>query len=255
MKMLPRIIPVLLLHKEGLYKTVKFSAPKYVGDPINAVKVFNDKEVDELVFLDIDATKENREPNYDLLKQIASECFMPLCYGGGIKNIEQIRKILKLGFEKVAINSEAVRNPEFIKQSSQVFGSSTIVVSIDYKSTFLSGKYPFAENGKMKAKTNLLNFVKLVEEMGAGEILLNCIENDGLMQGYDLQTIDLVSKSVSIPVIACGGAGKLTDFSQAIQHQASAAAAGSMFVFYGPHRAVLISYPDTHELKQLFENY
>lgn len=246
-----RVIPCLLLKSDGLVKTVKFSQPKYVGDPINAVKIFNEKEVDELVFLDITATIENRKPPFDLISRIASECFMPFCYGGGITTVEDIAELFKLGVEKVAINTQALRNPSLIERAAESFGSQSIVVSIDAKKN-LFGKYRvFMHGGRKSAKIDPVSFAKQMEAAGAGELLLNSIDRDGTGQGYDLELIRTVSESVRIPVIACGGAGKLDDFSEAVKDAgASAVAAGSLFVFQGPHRAVLITYPATSELER-----
>ena len=249
---IPRVIPVLLFHKGGLYKTVKFKNPVYIGDPINAIKVFNDKEVDELILLDIDATRNKTEPNYSLISNIASECFMPVCYGGGIKNTNQIKKILRLGIEKIAINSQAVTDPGFVKSASEQFGSSTIIVSIDYKKDILGIPRVYIQNGNVKTKYKPLELSLLLQDKGAGELLLNSIDRDGIMTGYDLNLINAVARSLQIPVIACGGAGRIEHFSEAIQNQASAVAAGSMFVFYGAHKAVLINYPFIEDLKKIF---
>lgn len=248
----PRIIPVLLLKNKGLVKTVRFSDPKYVGDPINAVRIFNEKEVDELIFLDITATSEKRKPNFEYLEKIAGECFMPLCYGGGITSLSDIRKIINLGVEKVSINSFAYSNQSFIKEAANEFGSSTIVVSVDVKKN-LWGKYVIAlNNGKTLTKTDPIEYVRIIEEMEAGEILLNSVERDGVMNGYDLDLISKISGSVKIPVVACGGAKDLDDFKNALKAGASALAAGSMFVFHGKLKAVLISYPSQKDLKSTF---
>lgn len=244
----PRVIPILLLQNDGLVKTTKFKDPRYVGDPINAIKIFNDKEVDELVFLDILASKGKKSIDYELISNIASECFMPLCYGGGIKDIESIRKILQLGVEKIAINSYAFENPNLIKEAALLFGTSTIVISIDVKKN-LFGKYEIWTNGgTKKIKTGLNEAVLEMEQLGAGEILINSIDKDGTMIGYDCKLIEQVSKLVSIPVVAAGGAGKISDFTTAINSGASAVAAGSMFVFHGKHKAVLITYPSRKEI-------
>lgn len=246
-----RVIPCLLLKHDGLVKTVKFSQPKYVGDPINAVKIFNDKEVDELIFLDITATIENRKPPFDLISRIASECFMPFCYGGGITTVEEIAKLFKLGVEKVAINTQALTNPSLIERAAERFGSQSVVVSIDVKKN-LFGKYRvFSHGGRKSVKVDPVSFAQQMEQTGAGEILLNSMDRDGTGAGYDLELIRSVTESVRIPVIACGGAGKLDDFSSAVKTAgASAVAAGSLFVFQGPHRAVLITYPAMSELER-----
>jgi imidazole glycerol-phosphate synthase subunit HisF len=247
-----RVIPCLLLRNNGLVKTVKFKNSTYIGDPINAVKIFNEKEVDELIFLDIDASVEKKQPPFNLLRNIAGECFMPLCYGGGISNINQISEILKCGVEKVSINTCAVKNPEFIKEAADIFGSSTIVVAIDVRKSFL-GKYQiYLNGGKINTGKDPLEFVKLVEQMGAGEVFLNSIDKDGTMMGYDLDLIKKISASVKIPVIACGGAGTVDHMHAAIQNGAAAVSAGSFFVFHGKRRAVLISYPNVNEIKFIF---
>ena len=247
-----RVIPCLLLKNQGLVKTVKFKDPKYVGDPINAVKIFNEKEVDELLFLDITATVENRKPNFPIISDIASECFMPFGYGGGVKDLNDMKELFNLGVEKVIINSYAVENPEFIKKAADLFGSQSVVVSIDVKNTLL-GKYEvFTYSGKKNTKLEPVNFAREMQEMGAGEIFLNSIDRDGTMQGYDIELIKLVSQSVTVPVVACGGAGKIEDFAEAVKKGgASAVAAGSMFVFHGKHRAVLINYPSVQVLESI----
>ncbi len=247
-----RVIPCLLLRNKGLVKTVKFKDTTYIGDSINAVKIFNEKEVDELMFLDIDATNKKTEPPYKLIQNIAEECFMPFCYGGGIKTIEQIRKITKSGAEKIAINTEAFKNPQFIKNASDEFGSSTIVISIDVKKN-LFGKYNvFINGGKKKTHSNPLDYAKKVEQYGAGEIIINSIDRDGTMTGYDIDLISTISDNVNVPVIALGGAGNIEHIKEVIKKgKASAAAAGSFFVFHGRRKAVLISYPDYEEIKRV----
>ncbi|MGB0383230.1 MAG: AglZ/HisF2 family acetamidino modification protein [Ardenticatenaceae bacterium] len=251
--MRPRVIPCLLLRNKGLVKTVKFKDPTYLGDPINVVKIFNDKEVDELVFLDITATLENRKPRFEYLAEIASECFMPLGYGGGLRNLDDIRRLFSIGIEKVAINSYAVENPSFIQEAADLFGSQSIVVSIDVKKNWF-GKYQlFTHGGKKATGLDPVHFAVQMADMGAGEILLNSIDRDGTMKGYDLALIRRVSEAVDIPVVACGGAGNINDLADAVKKgKASAAAAGSMFVFQGRHRAVLISYPTENELRRAF---
>ncbi len=245
-----RVIPSLLIHKDGLVKSVRFKDYKYVGDPINAVKIFNDKEVDELVMMDIDATKENRSPNIARIAEIAGEAFMPVAYGGGITTVQQIKDILFNGIEKVIINKAAHTQPELITEAAALFGSQTIVVSIDVKKN-LFGRYKvYTDNGRNNTGIDPTVFAIQVAQLGAGEILLNSIDRDGTYQGYDLPLIKSVSDAVSIPVIAIGGASSVDDFQQAINNGASATAAGSMFVFQRPHQAVLISYPDYELLKQ-----
>lgn len=251
--LMTRVIPCLLLRNQGLVKTVKFKDPKYVGDPINAVKIFNDKEVDELLFLDITATVERKGPPMKVLAEIASECFMPLAYGGGIRSMEDVRQIFAVGVEKVCINTHAVEQPNFIRQASDIFGSQSIVVSIDVKKS-LFGKYEVYTHGGTKGtKLDPRDHAVRMEQMGAGELFLNAIDRDGTQQGYDIDLIRTVAAAVRIPVIACGGAGTVAHFREAVkQGGAAAVSAGSMFVFHGKHRAVLISYPGQEELKQAF---
>ena len=236
-----RIIPCLLLQNSGLVKTIKFSNPKYIGDPINAVKIFNNKEVDELIFLDITATTNSHSPNLELLSDIMSEAFMPFSYGGGIKELNDIEKVLRIGAEKVIINTSSIKNPEFIKQASIKFGSQSVIVSIDVKR--INNKYEiFIKNGKEATGISPVDFAVQIEKMGAGEIFLNSIDKDGTMEGYNLDLIKEVSQVVNIPVIVCGGAKNNEDFNRAIKAGASAVSAGSMFVFFGPNKAVLINY-------------
>jgi cyclase len=248
-----RVIPCLLLRNQGLVKTVRFKEPKYVGDPINTVKIFNEKEVDELVFLDITATTEDKRPNLKILSEIASECFMPLGYGGGIREIDDIKNILGLGVEKVIINSQAVETPAFVNQAADLFGSQSIVLSIDARKNRFGNYEIFTHGGKKGTGLDPVPFSVRMQGLGAGELLLTSIDRDGTMAGYDLELTRRVSESVDIPVIACGGAGKLEDFADAVKiGGASAVAAGSFFVFQGKHRAVLIQFPAPGELRRLF---
>lgn len=246
-----RVIPSLLIHKGGLVKSVQFKDYKYVGDPINAVKIFNEKEVDEIAIIDIDATRENRAPNIAAIAEIASEAFMPMAYGGGITTIAQIKEILYNGIEKVIINKAAHTNPALITEAAGLFGNQSVVVSIDVKKVFLKGYRVFTDNGKNNTGLHPVAFAQQVAALGAGEILLNSIDKDGTFTGYDVALIEQVSKAVSIPVIAIGGATTVNDFKLAKHAGASALAAGSMFVFQRPHRAVLISYPTRQELKEV----
>lgn len=249
---LKRIIPCLLLRDNGLVKTIKFKKSTYIGDPINAVKIFNEKEVDELVFLDIDATKNKKLPPYELIQDIATECFMPFCYGGGITSIDQIRQIIASGAEKVAINLAAFQNPTFIQEAAKVFGSSTIVVSVDYKKSLFGKQQVYVNGGKKSTGRHPVDYAKEMEQLGAGELFLNSIENDGVMTGYDIEMMRKVTDAVSIPVIACGGAGENAHFKQAFQEgKASAVAAGSVFVYQGKKRGVLISYPSSQEINEI----
>jgi len=248
-----RIIPCLLLRNNGLVKTVKFKDSTYIGDPINTVKIFNEKEVDELFFLDIDATKLRKEPPYDLIQNIASECFMPFAYGGRIHSSQQIERIIKSGAEKVIINTNAFLKKDFLTEVVRQFGSSTIAVSIDVKKEFLKGNIVYVKDGTQSTGLGPVEYAKRIENEGAGEILINSIDRDGVMGGYDIELIRSVSDSIKIPVIACGGAGTLNDFRLAVcEGGASAVAAGSFFVFHGKRRAVLITYPSYSEISDLF---
>jgi imidazole glycerol-phosphate synthase subunit HisF len=248
----PRLIPCLSIQDRGLVKTTKFTNPRYLGDPINAVKIFNGKGVDELCVLDITASSENRDPDFEYLKDIASEAFMPLSYGGGITNINQIEKLFYIGFEKVIINTSFIRNPDLIKEAVGLAGSQSIVVSIDVKTEFFGRRSCYINDGLTKVKENPITLAKKAEELGAGEILLNSINNDGVMKGYDVDLVKDVTEVVSIPVIACGGAKDINDFKTVIEKGgAHAAAAGSMFVYYGGQKAVLITSPEEKELINL----
>lgn len=244
-----RVIPCLLLRGHGLVKTRKFKDPVYVGDPVNAVRIFSEKEVDELVILDIDASREGREPNYELVAEIAGECFMPVAYGGGISTLAQARKLIRCGIEKVVINSASVESTDFIREIADVFGSQAVVGSIDAKKTLLGGHRVFVKSGTIDAKLKPEDHAAILEQAGAGEIFLNSIDSDGQMQGFDLPLIQKVAHRVNVPLIACGGAGTVTHLREAIiEGGASAVAAGSMFVFHGKHRAVLINYPSDTSL-------
>jgi cyclase len=249
---LPRIIPVLLLKNAGLVKTEQFKNPKYIGDPLNAVKIFNDKEVDELIFLDTLASPENKKIPLEFLAEVAEECFMPLAYGGGIKTIDDIRTILKVGVEKVILNSIVYSDLDFVKKAVNDFGSSTICVSLDFKKNFW-GKYELYSNGGRKhEKIDWIELIQKLDDIGVGELMLNSIDRDGTMKGYDLDLLKKVTAMVKMPVIVCGGAGSVKDFDEAINEcGASACAAGSMFVFHGKHRAVLISYPEQEIIKPI----
>ena len=247
-----RVIPVLLLHEGGLVKSVRFRNYVYVGDPINAVKIFNEKEIDEIVVLDIDASKEKRGPDIQRIREITSEAFIPLAYGGGISTIEQVKELFYTGVEKVIFNYQAVHRPALITESAKLVGSQSVVVSIDVKKNWL-GKYKVHTlNGTEQSNFDPVSFAKQATEAGAGEIFLNAIDKDGTYSGYDLELVKQVSDAVSVPVIACGGASETTDFAKAVAAGASAVAAGSMFVFQRPHQAVLISYPSQEELKAKF---
>jgi cyclase len=249
----PRVIPILLLKGMGLVKSVQFKNYRYIGDPINAVKIFNDLKADELVFLDILASKEKRTISLDFVRNVGDEANMPFAVGGGIRTVQQIKEIINAGAEKVIINTYSVEDPDFIKRASDEFGSSTIVVSIDVKRKLFGKKQVYILGGSKATNINPVDFAKIVESKGAGEIIINSIDKDGTMSGYDLDLIKDVSSSVTIPVVAAGGAGNYNDFTKAVNESyASAVAAGSIFVYHGPRKAVLINYPSVVELNKYF---
>ena len=240
----PRAIPCLLLRGNGLVKTRKFRNPVYLGDPVNAIRIFSEKEVDELIILDIDATVEKRDPNYDLIAEMAGEAFMPVAYGGGIHCISQIRRLIRSGIEKIVINTAATQSTNIITEAANIFGSQAVVAAVDIKKS-LFGRYKVVSHaGTLEVDIELDEYIQLLVESGAGEIFLNSVDCDGVMEGYDLTLIKKVSQRVNVPIIASGGAGKIEDMSLAISEGgASAVAAGSLFVFYGKHKAVLMNYP------------
>jgi cyclase len=252
----PRIIPCLLIKNGGLVKTVGFDKPKYVGDPINAVRIFNEKEVDELVVLDIDATYQNREPNYKLIANLATECRMPLCYGGGVRTPEQVQKIISLGVEKVALSAAAVSTPELISQAAQWVGSQSVVVVLDVRKVGLLRRYEvFTHNGTRGTGLDPVTWAKTIEKMGAGEVVLNSIDLDGEMKGYDLRLVEGVRQATTLPLTVLGGAGSLAHLEELIHRFGTiGAAAGSLFVFKGKYKAVLINYPSRAEKDALLAN-
>lgn len=249
----PRLIPCLLVHNGGLVKTVHFSAPKYVGDPINAVRIFNEKEVDELTVLDIDATVKGAEPDYQLISHLASECRMPLCYGGGVRTVAQIEKIISLGVEKVAISAAAVETPALIADAAARVGSQSVVVVIDVKMTgMLRRQEVVTHNGSRRTGLNPVDFARKVTELGAGEIVINSVDRDGGMKGYDLDLVEQIRHAVHLPLTVLGGAGSLDDINKLVdRYGIIGAAAGSLFVFKGKYRAVLINYPNRAEKEAL----
>jgi imidazole glycerol-phosphate synthase subunit HisF len=245
----PRIIPVLLLKNLALVKSIQFKKHKYIGDPINAVRIFNDLKADELAFLDIEASLNNRLISLDFVKNVGEEANMPFAVGGGIKSIEDIKAVISAGAEKVIINTFAAQNPNFIKQASDAFGSSTIVVCIDVKKKMFRGERTWILSGSRSTNYTPLEFASLMEENGAGEIIIQSIEKDGMMEGYDIELIKSVSTAISIPVVALGGAGSKEDLINAYKNGfANGLAAGSLFVYQGTKRGVLINYPDKDEL-------
>lgn len=247
----PRLIPALTMINRGLVKTQQFKKPRYIGDPINTVKIFNNKGVDELCILDIRATTEKRGPDFEYLKEIASEAFMPLSYGGGITTLEEIEQLFYIGYEKVILNTAFIENPKLIQEAVAYAGSQSVVVSIDIKKTRFKGLQGFIHAGKESTKADPVSLAKLAESLGAGEILLTSIDHEGLTQGYDLELIKAISNAVNIPVIANGGAATIQDFKEALDVGAHAVAASSLFVFYGRQKAVLITAPEEKELIKL----
>lgn len=255
--LLPRIIPFLMIHNKGLYKSVQFKDYKYVGDPINAVKIFNEKEVDELIIADIDATTRSKVINYKLIENLASESRMPLCYCGGIKNLEQAEKILSLGVEKIGLSSIAIEKPEIISKISSKIGNQSVVVVIDVKKSFFSGEFHIrTHNGKNKIKENLFKFIEIAQSLGAGEILINFIDKDGTMNGYNLDLIEQIYQKCAIPLTVIGGAADFSDIQKCIsKFGIIGTAAGSCFVFKGKYKAVLINYPTKVEKNRLMKDY
>jgi imidazole glycerol-phosphate synthase subunit HisF len=252
----PRIIPCLLVHDKGLVKTVHFKDPKYVGDPINAVRIFNEKESDELMVLDIDATAEGREPDYNMIAKLAAECRMPLCYGGGVKTAEQALRIFSLGVEKIAVSSAAVKTPDLISEMADKVGSQSVVVVLDVKKKLLGGYEMYTHNGKKATGINPIEWVQKMERAGAGEIVVNSIDRDGEMRGYDMTLADKIRKATSLPLTILGGAGSLDDIGGLIQkYRVIGASAGSLFVFKGVYKAVLINYPTWEEKDRLIKKF
>ena len=255
MRDLPRVIPCLLIDNRRLVKSVKFGKTKYVGDPVNAVRIFNDKEVDEIVILDIAAARTRARPDFDFIHQLASECFMPMAYGGAVSSVEDAQRLFAIGVEKVCINTAAMRDPRLLAAAADRFGGQSIVASIDVKRNLFSGYSIRCSGGRSKVQSKLSSIVACVERLGVGEIFINSIDRDGMMSGYDIDLLRAVTARATVPVIACGGAGKLSDLRDAIAlGGASAVAAGSLFVFSGPHRAVLITYPERAKLLEVFDD-
>ncbi|WP_312304237.1 AglZ/HisF2 family acetamidino modification protein [Chryseobacterium sp.] len=248
----PRIIPSLLIQDNGLVKTVNFKNPKYVGDPINAVRIFNEKEVDELAIFDIDATAKGLEPNYSLIERIANQSRMPLCYGGGVKTVEQAQRIFGLGIEKIALSSAVLQNPQLITQIAERVGAQSVIVVLDVKKKLFGGYEVYTHNGKKSTGINPFKFAEEAQKLGAGEIIINSIDQDGVMKGYDMGLIDKVREKISLPLTVLGGAGSLNDIKQVVdKHGIIGVAAGSLFVFKGVYKAVLINYPSFDEKEAL----
>ncbi len=246
-----RVIPFLLITKDGLVKTTNFKNKRYIGDPINAVKIFNEKYADELAILDIDASKKGHEINFDFINQIISEAFMPISYGGGIKNIKDIERLFKIGVEKICLNSIVFENIEVIKEAIDIFGSQSIICSLDLKKNLFGKYYAFSHSGTKKQKITIKNLIKKVKDLGFGELIVNDINFEGKMKGYNLELIKEFSENLEIPVVALGGAGNYNDLKDAISIGASAVGVGSMFVYHGPLKAVLISYLSQEEIFEL----
>lgn len=251
MSVYPRVIPVLLVSDGYLVKPVKFQGDKYIGDPINAVRIFNEKQVDELVICDIDASISGSGPNYTLIEEIASEAFMPVGYGGGVRSADEARRITGIGVEKVVLNTAAVERPETITEISQALGASSTVVSVDAKKRMTGGWDTFSRRGSRRTGLSPAEAARRAQDLGAGEILVSSIDRESTFSGYDLRLVESVAAAVTVPIVALGGAGSFSDFAPVIEAGASAAAAGSMFVLNGRHRAVLISYPSPAEIRSL----
>ena len=244
-----RVIPILLFGEGGLYKTVQFTKPTYIGDPINAVKIFNEKEVDELLLLDIEASRKNRRPDFKRIAEIAGEAFMPMGYGGGVMTIEDIKQIIFAGFEKVVLGTSAIEQSDLIRKGAALVGSQSIVVSIDYKANLFGKLRVYVRGGQDSTGLDPVSYARKMEDQGAGELILHSIERDGRYTGYDTILIEQVAQAVDVPIVACGGASALADFALAIQAGASAVAAGSIFVYRGKTKGILPNYPSQDELR------
>ncbi|TGN18282.1 AglZ/HisF2 family acetamidino modification protein [Leptospira idonii] len=253
----PRIIPSLLVQEGGLVKTTRFGEPRYIGDPINAVKIFNEKEADELTVIDIDASTQHKEPDYRLIERLANECRMPLCYGGGIKNLDQANRILGFGVEKIIVSSLLIENPDMISKMAAYLGNQSVVVALDLKKPMFSKKYEFSiYNGKKKTGRFSEELVRTAIELGAGEILINSIDRDGMMEGYDLDLLVNIQSHCTVPMTILGGAGSIDHIREAIAKLGIVGvAAGSLFIYKGVHKAVLINYPNREVKTDLYNNY
>lgn len=248
-----RVIPCLLIRGNGLVKTRKFKDPVYIGDPVNAMRIFSEKEVDEIVVLDIDASREGREPNYELIEEMAGEAFMPMAYGGGIRTLDQVRRLIRCGIEKVVINTAATESTDVLRAAASEFGNQAVVGAVDVRKPLIGRYRVLSKSATVETRLDLEEHIRNLVFSGAGEILLNSVDRDGMMTGYDLELIRTITRLVNVPVVACGGAGTVEHLSQGIRDGgASAVAAGSMFVFHGKHRAVLISYLKPSELREYF---
>jgi imidazole glycerol-phosphate synthase subunit HisF len=252
----PRIIPCLLVHDGGLVKTVNFKNPKYIGDPINAVKIFNEKEVDELAIFDIDATELGKEPNYKLIEKLANQSRMPLCYGGGIKTVEQAKKVFELGIEKIALSSAAIENPSIVQELANQVGSQSVIVVLDVKKKILGGYEVYIKNGLKNVGKTPVELAKHFEQLGAGEVVINSIDNDGVMKGFDFKLIDKVREEIQLPMTILGGAGSYEDIGKAInRYGIIGVSVGSLFVYKGKYKAVLINYPSQEDKSKIIKEY
>jgi len=249
-----RVIPCLLLRNGGLVKTQKFLHPKYVGDPINAIRIFNQKEVDELLVLDIEASKTGCEPNYELIEEFAGECFMPLCYGGGVRSVDEANRLFSIGVEKISIQTGALDNLDLVSDLASRYGSQSVVVSIDVKKDFFGRHKLYSSATGKTLNQDWIEYLKMLVSAGAGEVLINSVDRDGTLEGMDLSIIKLAASACSVPLIALGGAGSLADIKAAVTAGASAVSVGAFFVYHGPHRAVLITYPKYDELVALLDS-
>lgn len=247
----PRVIPALTIIEDGLYRTKRFKKPSYVGDPLNAVRIFNEKEVDELIVLDITPVHRWQEGRLRLLEEMAAEAFMPMALGGNISSVEHVERAFEMGYDKVVINSASIRNIELIEKLAGRFGGQSIVISIDVSNKMFRGCGVYSDLGRKSAGIDPVDHALRCERAGVGEIIIRSIDHDGLMNGFDLELIARVSAAVSVPVVAAGGAGSMEDFGLALRAGAHAVSAGSMFVYYGPHRAVLINYPSLSDIKKV----
>jgi cyclase len=243
----PRVIPCLLLHQGGLVKTTRFRNPIYVGDPVNAIRIFNDKEVDELVVLDIDASRERREPDYALVEHIAGECFMPLCYGGGVRTVEQAARLFSMGVEKVSLQTAALQDMNLLRSIADRFGSQSVIFSLDVKRGWFGRAHAFAASTRRRVAASWQDIMVEAVNAGAGEVMLNVVDRDGTMSGMDQELVREASSLVSVPLVAMGGVGSTSDIEAGFRAGASAVGAGAFFVFHGPNRAVLITYPRPDE--------
>ncbi|MCT4665857.1 MAG: AglZ/HisF2 family acetamidino modification protein [Flavobacteriales bacterium] len=247
-----RLIPTLLVHKGGLYKTKKFKKPNYIGDPINAIKIFNEKEVDELILVDIDASRDNRPPNFDLIEDVASECFMPLCYAGGVSSVDQMKRIFYSGVEKISLSTNFFNNKQLITDAADTFGSQSVLVTIDYKKDLLGRRKVYIKNGKEKINMSPEEALKMAEDHGAGEIVIQSIDHEGMMNSMDIDFLNKMASSTNLPLIASGGVGKIEHIEELFrQTTIKAVSCGSLFVYKGQLNGVLINYPSRMEINKL----